>query len=163
MRKQLALSALAFCAVLAWETTAAEPYASGTGTPTATTTGTRGTAPLKPVAAPAARDAAVSGTGYGIGSAFTGPGATGARRQASAPAILADLVLLRPLGFALTAAGAALFVGTSPLVALASIAPPHDAFERSGNALVVAPGAFTFMRPLGEFTYQPGAAYPIRP
>jgi hypothetical protein len=85
------------------------------------------------------------------------------RRHQDAPAILADLLLLRPFGIALTVVGTALMVGTSPFIALASIAPPHDAFERAGNALVVAPAAFTVMRPLGELTYQPSGIYPLRP
>ena len=87
----------------------------------------------------------------------------GSKRQQSAPAILADLVLLRPFGLAMMAAGTGFFVATMPITAMASIAPPHDAFQRSGNALVVAPAAFTFMRPLGEFTYQPDGVYPVRP
>lgn len=165
MTKQLALSALTFCAALAWESAVAEVHGSGTGTPSAAT-GNPAPAPRQPAANPATRGAPVYDTGTygtGTGSPDFASGMYGARRQASAPAVLADLVLLRPLGIALTAAGAGLFIGTSPLAALASIAPPHDAIERSGNALVVAPGAFTFMRPLGEFTYQPGGVYPIRP
>jgi hypothetical protein len=85
------------------------------------------------------------------------------RRYQSPQAVLADLILLRPFGIAMTAAGIGLMAGTSPFIAIASIAPPHDAFERAGTALVVGPAAFTFMRPLGEYTYQPDGAYPIRP
>ncbi|MGZ8218681.1 hypothetical protein [Methylomagnum sp.] len=85
------------------------------------------------------------------------------RRYQSPLAVLADLILLRPFGIAMTAAGIGLMAGTAPFIAIASIAPPHDAFERAGNALVVGPAAFTFMRPLGEYTYQPTGAYPIRP
>lgn len=160
MKKQLALSALILCAALAWESAVAETQGTGTGTPAA---GNPAPAPRQPAANPGAPvyDAGTYGTG--AGSPGFASGMYGARRQASALAVLADLVLLRPLGIALTAAGAGLFIGTSPLAALASIAPPHDAIERSGTALVVAPGAFTFMRPLGEFTYQPSGVYPIHP
>jgi hypothetical protein len=77
--------------------------------------------------------------------------------------VLADLVLLRPLGVAMTVAGTALFIATSPFTAMAAVAPPHDAFERSSDVLVVAPAAFTFMRPLGDFRYQPSALYPVQP
>lgn len=75
--------------------------------------------------------------------------------------VLADLVLLRPTGLALTAAGAALFIGTVPLTAIASVAPPYDAFEIAADALVATPAAFTFLRPLGEFSYEPAGIYRI--
>ena len=83
-------------------------------------------------------------------------------RNLTIPGVLADLILLRPLGIAMSVAGTGLFLGTSPFAGLASIAPPHDAIQRSGEALVIAPAAFTFMRPLGEFSYQLKGAYPAR-
>lgn len=60
-----------------------------------------------------------------------------------------DVVVLRPLGLAGTVVGSAVFVGISPLTALASIAPPHDAFEKMGYMLVMTPYHFTFVRPVG--------------
>lgn len=84
-------------------------------------------------------------------------------RYQGAPAVLADLLLLRPFGIAMTAVGTGFFVATMPFSGIANIAPPHDAFEKTANALVVAPAAFTFMRPLGEFSYQPCGVYPARP
>lgn len=75
--------------------------------------------------------------------------------------VLADLILLRPVGLAITVGGAGLLVATSPFTGLASIAPPHDAFVRAGNALVVGPAGFTFNRPLGEFSYQRSGVYPV--
>ena len=84
-------------------------------------------------------------------------------RQQGAPAILADLLLLRPFGIGITVAGTALFLATSPFTAIAAIAPPHDALQKAGTALSVAPAAFTFMRPLGEWTYQPCGVYSAVP
>jgi hypothetical protein len=80
-------------------------------------------------------------------------------RQLSAPYVLADLILLRPFGFAMTVAGTGLLIATSPFTALASFAPPYDAFLRAGNALVVAPAGFTFNRPLGEMSYERSGVY----
>ena len=75
--------------------------------------------------------------------------------------VLADLILLRPVGLAMTVGGIGLLVATSPFTGIASIAPPHDAFLRAGNALVVGPAGFTFNRPVGEFSYQRSGVYPI--
>ncbi len=84
-------------------------------------------------------------------------------RNVTPQGVLADLLLLRPFGLAMTVAGTGLFIGTSPLAALAATAPPYDALQRSGEALVIAPAAFTFMRPIGDFSYQLNGAYPTRP
>lgn len=62
---------------------------------------------------------------------------------------LADVAILRPIGLAFTIVGSALFVGISPLTALSSIAPPHDAFKKTAYALVMTPVRFTFVRPVG--------------
>jgi len=75
--------------------------------------------------------------------------------------VLGDLFLLRPTGLVMTIGGIGLLVATSPFTAIASYAPPHDAFLRAGNALVVGPAGFTFNRPLGEFTYQRSGVYPV--
>ena len=75
--------------------------------------------------------------------------------------VLADLLLLRPTGLVMTVGGAGLVVATSPFTGLASIAPPHDAFVRVGNAFVVGPAGFTFNRPLGEMSYQRSGVYPV--
>lgn len=63
---------------------------------------------------------------------------------------LLDILIYRPIGLAATIAGAALFVGTSPLIGLASIPRPHDAFPQAFDILVNNPAAYTFARPLGE-------------
>lgn len=85
----------------------------------------------------------------------------GRGRNLSFLGVLADLVLLRPIGLVMTIGGVGLVVATSPLTGIASAAPPHDAFLRVGNALVVGPAGFTFNRPLGEFTYQRSGVYPV--
>ena len=81
-------------------------------------------------------------------------------RNLTPQGILADLMLLRPFGLAFTALGTGLFLGTSPLAAIADLAAPNDALLHSGEALVVAPAAFTFLRPLGDFRYQLNGVYP---
>ena len=73
------------------------------------------------------------------------------KRQDSA-FVLFDVIVYRPLGFAATIVGAALFIGISPLTALASIPAPHDAFEQTADILVFTPGEYTFTRPLGDRT-----------
>ena len=65
---------------------------------------------------------------------------------------LIDLILYRPVGVAATVAGSALYVGLSPLTAVAQISPPHDAFEKMADILVMPPIDYTFKRPLGEWT-----------
>ncbi len=67
--------------------------------------------------------------------------------------LMADVVLIRPLGAVGTFSGTVLFVALSPLTALADIAPPHDAFERVGTVLMGIPYSYTFERPLGLFCY----------
>jgi hypothetical protein len=93
-------------------------------------------------------------------AALAGETAAAEGRNLTPQGVLADLILLRPLGLAMTVAGTGLFLGTSPFAGLAAAAPPHDALQRSGEALVIAPAAFTFWRPLGEFSYRPNGAYP---
>lgn len=63
---------------------------------------------------------------------------------------LLDVLIYRPIGLAVTIAGAGLTVGISPLIALASIPKPHDAFSRVFDILVNEPAAYTFVRPLGN-------------
>ena len=69
--------------------------------------------------------------------------------------LLLDIVLYRPLGTVATVVGATAFVGISPLIGLASIPNPHDAFAKTAAILVLAPAAYTFIMPIGdrEFPY----------
>ncbi len=65
---------------------------------------------------------------------------------------LVDLIVYRPIGVIGTALGSAGFLALSPFAALASIAPPHDAFGKASELLVMTPAAFTFKRPFGDCT-----------
>ena len=64
--------------------------------------------------------------------------------------VLLDVLLYRPVGFAVTLIGTGAFIGLSPLTALASIPAPHDAFAKTAKILILAPAAYTFIRPLGD-------------
>ncbi len=64
--------------------------------------------------------------------------------------ILLDILLYRPVGLVATVVGSVVFVGVSPLIGLASIPEPHDAFAKMSEILVLAPGAYTFVRPIGD-------------
>ncbi len=58
--------------------------------------------------------------------------------------IVVDTVVLRPVSFALTIVGSALFVVTLP------VAIPAHSVDKVGHALVVAPAKDTFVRPVGD-------------
>ena len=82
--------------------------------------------------------------------------------------VLLDVLLYRPVGLVVTVIGTGVFIGLSPLTALASIPAPHDAFAKTGKILILAPGAYTFIRPLGDrdfpyhappYKHKPVAAY----
>jgi len=73
------------------------------------------------------------------------------KERTDAMNVLTDVIFVRPVGFAGTLAGAALFAGLMPLTALASIPAPHDSFQKVGGVLVGVPYGYTFVRPLGEF------------
>jgi len=64
--------------------------------------------------------------------------------------VLLDVLLYRPVGLVVTVIGTGVFIGLSPLTALASIPEPHDAFNKTSRILILAPGAYTFIRPLGD-------------
>ena len=64
--------------------------------------------------------------------------------------VIADIIVVRPISLVGTLVGTALFTAFSPFTALASIAPPHDAFARAGDALIGAPACYAFNRPLGS-------------
>ena len=64
--------------------------------------------------------------------------------------VLLDVLLYRPVGFAVTIIGTGAFIGLSPLTALASIPEPHDAFAKTAKILILAPAAYTFIRPIGD-------------
>lgn len=64
--------------------------------------------------------------------------------------VILDVLFYRPVGLVITVIGAGAFIGLSPLTALASIPEPHDAFVKTGKILILAPGAYTFIRPVGD-------------
>jgi len=63
---------------------------------------------------------------------------------------------LRPLSFAGMLIGSGLYIGLSPLTAFATIPAPHDAFVLLADTLVVKPAKYTFVRPVGNYTYNEG-------
>lgn len=62
-----------------------------------------------------------------------------------AVAIIGDTVLVRPLGIAATAIGAAFFIVSLPFAVISG------SVDGAAQDLVVKPAKFTFTRPLGEF------------
>ena len=66
--------------------------------------------------------------------------------------VFPDILIYRPVGLAVTALGAGLFVATSPFTAFAQISPPHNAFEKASNILIMVPGRYTFARPVGNMS-----------
>lgn len=82
--------------------------------------------------------------------------------------VILDVLLYRPVGLVVTVIGTGVFIGLSPLTALASIPEPHDAFAKTSKILILAPGAYTFIRPIGDrdfpyhaprYKYAPVAAH----
>jgi hypothetical protein len=60
-------------------------------------------------------------------------------------AIIADVVIARPLGLAATVLGTAFFILALP------VALPSKSVNKAADALVVTPAKATFTRPLGDF------------
>jgi hypothetical protein len=59
---------------------------------------------------------------------------------------IGDLVLVRPIGAAVTVANFGIFAVASPFAAMA------DATDEVFNTLVTEPGEYTFKRDLGDFS-----------
>jgi len=72
--------------------------------------------------------------------AFAGP-------QRDPNVVAADALLMRPVLFAATVAGSAIFVVALPFAAISK------SVKSTAHALVVAPAEATFTRPLGDFDY----------
>jgi hypothetical protein len=68
-----------------------------------------------------------------------------AHKTPSPEAIFADVVLVRPMAFAATIIGTAVFLVALPVAAISKSVQP------TANALVVKPAQATFTRPLGDF------------
>jgi hypothetical protein len=67
--------------------------------------------------------------------------------------VLLDVILYRPIGLIATVVGTGMFVGISPLTALASIPEPHNAFAKTADILIFSPIAYTFIRPVGDRSF----------
>lgn len=63
--------------------------------------------------------------------------------------VYADVLIYRPIGLAMTVAGAALFAAMSPMLAIANLSSSNDAFTDAKDSLIMTPYNFTFNRPLG--------------
>lgn len=68
----------------------------------------------------------------------------GKEADVTAEAIIADTIVLRPLGFAATIAGTAVFIVALPFSLLTK------SVDKTAQKLVVAPAKYTFTRPLGQ-------------
>ena len=71
-------------------------------------------------------------------------GVTTSRASGYAASVV-DVVIVRPAGFAATVVGSAFFVVALPFAAAA------NGVKETGDALVVDPAKFTFVRPVGDF------------
>jgi hypothetical protein len=60
-------------------------------------------------------------------------------------AIITDLIVVRPVSIVATAVGCCAFVAALPFTVWSK-----ERISTAGNALVVKPGKFAFVRPLGE-------------
>ncbi len=67
------------------------------------------------------------------------------KEEISTENMVADAILVRPLGLVAIVVGVGLFVISLPFSALGKNV------KQAGEKLVVAPAKFTFTRPLGEF------------
>jgi len=74
--------------------------------------------------------------------------------------VATEIVVLRPLGFLGSIAGAAVFLVTMPLSLFATIAPPHDAIDKAADTLIIGPANATFKRPFAYYHYDPQGDYP---
>jgi predicted Co/Zn/Cd cation transporter (cation efflux family) len=80
-----------------------------------------------------------------IGLATTTPAFASLERD---PAVVAaDALVMRPLLFASTVAGSAIFLVCLPMAAISK------SVKSTAHALVVTPAEATFTRPLGDFDY----------
>jgi hypothetical protein len=93
---------------------------------------------------------------------FFGTQPAKADESASLGSLYADILIYRPIGFAMTMTGAAVFVATSPMLAVANMAPPHNAFEHASDMMIKTPYKFTFERPLGALRPDENGVYQTR-
>jgi hypothetical protein len=67
--------------------------------------------------------------------------------------VMMDVLFYRPVGLIATVIGTGVYIGISPLTALASIPEPHDAFVKTSKILILSPANYTFVRPLGDRSF----------
>jgi hypothetical protein len=67
--------------------------------------------------------------------------------------VMLDVLVYRPAGLIATVIGTGVYIGISPLTALASIPEPHDAFVKTSKILILSPANYTFVRPLGDRSF----------
>jgi hypothetical protein len=75
-------------------------------------------------------------------------------KEATAEAMLADVLLLRPFGLAATILGTAVFIVALPFTL------PTRSVDEAAQKLIVDPGKFTFARPLGQEPREPTLTTP---
>lgn len=80
-----------------------------------------------------------------LASAFLLSFSTPVAAEDNGAAMIADVIIARPLGLAATAVGSVFFVLSLP------VSLPTKSVSRSAHALVVTPARATFTRPLGDF------------
>lgn len=85
-----------------------------------------------------------------------------AAESVSLGTLYADILIYRPIGFAMTMTGAAVFVAVSPMLAVANLAPPHNAFDHASDMMIKTPYQFTFERPLGALRPDENGVYQTR-
>lgn len=76
----------------------------------------------------------------------TGAFAQTNQKTPEAEVMAADLLVLKPLGFLTTTLGCVLFTAALPFTVWSK-----ERISKAGKKFVVEPGAYTFVRPLGEF------------
>jgi hypothetical protein len=86
-----------------------------------------------------------SGETMAAGPVMSSETRSASRRDVDPGVVAADALVVRPVGLAATAVGAAIFVVALPFAALAGDV------NRTGRILVGAPAQFTFQRRLGDF------------
>jgi hypothetical protein len=82
--------------------------------------------------------------GYNLEHAGTKSFTEPPHKNISAAVVAADALIARPIGLGLTIAGAATFLITLPM----SI--PSQSVGNAAEGLIVKPGGYTFVRPLGR-------------
>ncbi len=60
---------------------------------------------------------------------------------------------LRFVGFIGTVVGTGLYIGMSPFTAISHAVPPHNSFQKLADVMVVGPARYTFVRPIGNLSY----------